>query len=281
MPVHRMEDPERIFASLSTEAEKSALLAAFLGTFGDADAAWTWRAGGATNISFLIYLTHTSFSPILFGYGPPTGIENLLDAARSHLPDRLRLHFPVEHRGAVERFFFHAMKPDRIFALGRGRLDEPPRRVKVVELGEGDSSEIAELFTEYPDNFFQPQQLRDGMHLGVREGGKLVAFASAPIVSPRFARAAVSNVITRKSHRGKGIARALNHALARQLFERGVEYIGLGVFEGNESARSLFESLGYHSQYRVLFGPGTVRGRATPSPSSLSASASVAGGRSK
>jgi ribosomal protein S18 acetylase RimI-like enzyme len=263
MPVHELNDPERLFNSLALEPERSALLCAFLDTFGPGDSAWTWRAGGATNISFLVYLTRTAYSPILFGFGPPAGMEQLLDNALPHLPERMLLHFPVNHRDAIERVFFHEMKADLIFSMTRQDLAPPERRVSVAEIGESDLVDVQKLMSQYPDNFFRDDELRSGLHLGVRDGGRLVAFTSAPVVSTRFRRAFLSNVVTDESARRKGYARALSHALAARLFEQGTEVIGLGAFAANTAARALYESLGFHFQYHNLFGPGAVRGAAS------------------
>lgn len=260
MPIHELNDPERLFNSLALEPERSALLCAFLDSFGDGDAAWTWRAGGATNISFLVYLTRTAYSPILFGFGPPAGIEQLLDNALPHLPERLLLNSPAAHRDAIERVFFHEMQADLIFAMTPHDLALSDRRVQVIELGAGDLADVQRLMEQYPGNFFRADELRSGLHLGVREGGRLVAFASAPIVSARYRRAFVSNVVTDERARRKGHARALNHALASRLFDQGIEVIGLGVFEANTAARALYESLGFRLQYHNLFGPVSVRG---------------------
>jgi len=262
MPVHEIDDPRLLFNSLSVERERSALLGAFLSTYGRGDAAWTWRAGGATNISFLVYLTNTSYSPILFGFGPAAGIENLLLAARPRIPEKLLLHFPAAHADAIERLFFHETRPDLIFSLTRDDLALPPRRANVVEIGPNDAREVEELMSKsYPANFFRAEQLRDGVHLGVREGGRLVAFASAPLVARDYRRAFVSNVVTREDTRRKGLAAAVNHALAERLFAAGIDVIGLGVFAANVGGRALCESLGYRFRYHVLFGPGTLRGR--------------------
>jgi ribosomal protein S18 acetylase RimI-like enzyme len=261
MPVHEMNDPEHLFNSLAVEPELSALLCAFLDTFGPGDSAWTWRAGGATNISFLVYLTRTAYSPILFGFGPAAGMEQLLDNALPYLPERLLLHFPVHHRDAIERVFFHEMQADLIFSMTPQDLAFPERRVPAVEIGESDLADVQRLMSQYPDNFFRDDELRSGLHMGVRDGGRLVAFASAPVVSTRFRRAFLSNVVTDESARRKGYARAVVHALASQLFEQGIQVIGLGAFAANPAARGLYESIGFRFQYHNLFGPGSVRGR--------------------
>lgn len=260
MPVHELNDPERLFNSLALEPERSALLCAFLDTFGPGDSAWTWRAGGATNISFLVYLTRTAYSPILFGFGPPAGMEQLLDNAQPHLPERLLLNFPADHRDAIERVFFHETQADLIFSMMPQDLALPERRVPVAELGQSDLADVQRLMSQYPGNFFRADELGSGLHLGVRDGGRLVAFASAPIVSTRFRRAFLSNVVTDENARRKGYARALSHALATRLFDQGIEVIGLGVFAANTAARALYESIGFHFQYHNLFGPGSVRG---------------------
>lgn len=265
MPVARIDDPKRVFASLSLERERSAILAAFLGSFESGDGAWAWRAGGATNISFVVYLAHSPLSPIVFGYGPPSGIDSLLSAAMPVLPPRLLLHFPVAQRDAFARLFTLEVDAFTSYSLVSADLAEPDRTVTPVELAPGMGEDLAGLLAHDPVSAFQPEHLRGeplqaGIALGLRESGRLVGVASAPIVSGAFPRAVITHLVIAPEERRKGIAAALHFALARRLFDEGIEVIGMMARDGIEPAHALLASLGYIRRGHVLFGAGVLRG---------------------
>jgi len=224
VPVTRINNPKRVFASLSLEPERSVILSAFLGTFGPGDGAWTWRAGGATNISFVIHLTRSPYSPILFGYGPPAGVENLLAAALPELPERPRLHFPVADREAFERVFTLDAASHTVFSLVRGDLAHAGRRVRAARAAEWDRGE------------------------------------AAPVVSLEFRSAFVDRVAARVAVGSAGSAAARHAALALGLFDEGVETIGTVARDDDAAGRALLASLGYVARGHVLIGEGVLRG---------------------
>jgi hypothetical protein len=228
VPVARINDPRRLHASLSLERERSAILSAFLGSFGPGDGAWAWRAGGATNISFVVHLTRSPLSPILFGYGPPAGTENLLAAALPELPARLRVHFPVADRGALERVFSLEVSPHTVFTLVRGErgLEDAADRLGVKPARAGSAGEdggpAVVVSTEHRSAF-----------LGTIESA---GAASAPAVAARLV------------------------ALSRGLFDEGIETIGAVAGDGDGHTVALLGSLGFVVQGHVLIGEGVLRG---------------------
>lgn len=260
MPVARIDDPRRVLASIALEPERSALLAAILGGFGAGDAAWAWRAGGATNIAFVVLLARTPFGPSLFGYGFPAGVDNLLHAALPELPESLRLHFPTEHREPLDRLFTSQLVPHRVSAIALADLAEPDERVKPIALGDSDAAEVGAFVAARGEPALAPDELRAGLHLGLRDGGRLVALASAPVVAPAFRRAFVARLAAPPGRRGRAAAAALHFALARRLLDEGIEFAAHQCPESDATACALSKSLGYHAQYHALFGPGRLRG---------------------
>lgn len=225
MPVTRIQDAKRVFASIALEPERSAILGAFLGTFGPGDGAWAWRAGGATNISFVVHLTRSPHSPILFGYGPPAGIENLLAAALPELPPRVSLHFPVGDREALERAFTLEATPHTVMSLVPEDLFAADPRVRAVKPSELERDEVA------------------------------------PVVAREYRRAFIGRDAARAAGGRAGDAAALHVALARRLFDEGIEVIGTVAPDQDGAGRALLASIGYLARGHVLVGAGVVRGR--------------------
>jgi ribosomal protein S18 acetylase RimI-like enzyme len=55
----------------------------------------------------------------------------------------------------------------------------------------------------------------------------------------------VSNLVVHPSYRRRGLARGLLGAVERAAYERGYSVITIGVDDGNDYARALYERLGY------------------------------------
>jgi len=72
---------------------------------------------------------------------------------------------------------------------------------------------------------------------------------------PMFVRqryAVVDDFVVRSDRRRQGIGRRLYEACERWAFERGAQYVELGVYEFNEDARRFYASLGFETHMRKL-----------------------------
>jgi phosphinothricin acetyltransferase len=89
----------------------------------------------------------------------------------------------------------------------------------------------------------------DGRHpiVVAEEGGAVVGFASTSTYRPRDAYAGVAEfgVYVARSHRGRGIGRALMEALANVAAERGFWKLVSRVFVENTASRALLTSVGF------------------------------------
>ena len=92
--------------------------------------------------------------------------------------------------------------------------------------------------------FFLPAMLGNGHFVGIWEDGRLVASAGTHVASVRYGVVAIGAVITRPSHRGRGLAAAVLSGLARELLSR-YRTIGLNVVASNVDALRLYEGLGF------------------------------------
>ena len=126
-------------------------------------------------------------------------------------------------------------------------LDEaPPVPDAVVTPLEGHHLEaLQELHsTDRASVFFQPAMLDSGHFVGAWDGDTLVASAGTHVASDRFGVAAIGAVITRPSHRGLGLGRAVVASLARLLFSR-YQTVGLNVAADNVGAVGLYDAMGF------------------------------------
>ncbi len=115
----------------------------------------------------------------------------------------------------------------------------------VAGLGPAELDEILGFYERsYPGNWFDSRMLETGQYFGVREGGVLVSAAGVHVYSPAYGVAALGNVATLPSHRGKGYAKAVMARLCRSLCGR-VEHIGLNVKADNAAAISCYRKLGF------------------------------------
>jgi predicted GNAT family acetyltransferase len=85
--------------------------------------------------------------------------------------------------------------------------------------------------------------------VGVWEDGRLVASAGTHVASRDYGVAAVGAVITRPSHRGRGLGARVMAAICRQL-AGDYPLIGLNVEVANEPALRLYDRLGFRRAFQ-------------------------------
>ena len=119
------------------------------------------------------------------------------------------LHVP-EHflPPLASRFDMASATPVFRMALDNGTRGGTPGNGMAEPLGPRHAGELRELYAdgdaagEAPD-FFMPGQLDDETFYGVREGGTLVAAGGTHVFSAVESVAAIGNVYTRRTHRGR------------------------------------------------------------------------------
>lgn len=98
-------------------------------------------------------------------------------------------------------------------------------------------------------SFFLPMMLEKYPFVGIWEDGRLVASAGTHVASLRHGVAAVGAVITRPSHRGRGLGRLATSSLCRILADE-YETVGLNVETENEPALRIYDSLGFRRAFQ-------------------------------
>lgn len=123
---------------------------------------------------------------------------------------------------------------------GTGR--EP--RHRVIDLGEADSPEIADLAAATHPGPYRPGTIRQGGFIGIREFGDHGRLLSVAGIRCQFAGAVeISTVCTAEDSRGRGYASTLVLELVRRI-ESGGRRAFLHTGAANP-ARALYEQLGF------------------------------------
>lgn len=122
----------------------------------------------------------------------------------------------------------------------------PPPRHGVRRLTEKDLGALTELYEQaYPGNWFDPAMLQTRQYFGGFDGRRLQAVAGVHVFAPTLGVAALGNITTHPSARGKGWARSVTGAVCSSLREEGVSQIGLNVRADNAAAIACYVRLGF------------------------------------
>jgi ribosomal protein S18 acetylase RimI-like enzyme len=89
----------------------------------------------------------------------------------------------------------------------------------------------------------------NGVYYGVRVAGRLVAAAGTHVISADARMAAVGNVMTHASFRGRGFAKATTSAVTQELL-RSCDDVVLNVRSDNPPALAAYRALGYREYCR-------------------------------
>lgn len=119
-----------------------------------------------------------------------------------------------------------------------------------IRLSIDDLEDVMDLHASDDErSFFLPIMLEHYPFFGIWEDGRLVASAGTHVASRRHGVAAVGAVITRPSHRGRGLGSLAMSALCRTLAGE-YETVGLNVETTNEAALRLYDRLGFHRAFQ-------------------------------
>lgn len=207
-----------------------------------------WRVADKERALLLLYREFGA--PVLFTFGPPAAVAELLRDVRE--PELYLLirpeHLPVvaESYAVTEPLVMWRMtlNAERFAATKEHELPEcvrlGPERFAVLEALYADGADTGEA----PD-FFSRAQVELGVFYGAWEDGALVAAAGTHLYSEKLGLGAVGNVYVRRDRRGRGLGRAVTRAVTAALLHRGVHTIALNVRQDNAAAIRVYESLGY------------------------------------
>jgi ribosomal protein S18 acetylase RimI-like enzyme len=193
----------------------------------------------------VILTYHGLHPPVLFAHGDPAQVEALFDEVplgqyqygllASHL-SRLGERLQRDNEKSMWRM-----------ALAKKEFPGAEPDIDSVPLGLADLEEIMALFGDHPDqpDAFDKSQLANGYFFGMRKGGVLRAISGTHVVSLQAGIAALGNVFTHPSWRGRGLATRLSATLLESLLQMGIPTIVLNVGMDNKPAMQTYRRLGF------------------------------------
>jgi GNAT superfamily N-acetyltransferase len=209
---------------------------------------WHGSAGGTA----LLMLYRAFGTPLLFSFGPAEQVAPLLDELASEKDCYLSIR-PEILPLVKARFQVSGETPMWRMILNPGRFAPVPG--PAVRLNAADLPAIQRLHANgSPDgrpaddgpDFFSAAMVEQGVYYGIYESGALVAAAGTHLVVPAEGVAAVGNVYTLPSQRGRGLATQATSAVAAELLANpNLQTIALNVRQDNPAALAVYERLGF------------------------------------
>jgi len=207
----------------------------------------SWHApDGDSDTLVLLYRAFTP--PILFATGDPAQLSPVfteLDAPA------ISLHMRPEAVDALQPAYTATeITPMWRMAVAEASFHPAAADDDVAILDLSDAEAVAGLFADARKGgeappFYQPSMLGDGSFRGVWEGTDLVAVAGAHLFSAALGVCTIGNVYTRRDRRRRGLGARVTSAVVRNALAASIPTIVLNVSQTNETARRVYEQLGF------------------------------------
>jgi ribosomal protein S18 acetylase RimI-like enzyme len=133
-----------------------------------------------------------------------------------------------------------------------GRSDVPALVALAREFSEDDDPPGADPASEADAEARVRARLAAGATWILREGG--VPAWKADVAVDEREGALVAGVVTARSARRRGLAKAGLSSLCARLLDRGASHVALHVNEGNAAARGLYDAIGFRETDRLVVG---------------------------
>lgn len=210
----------------------------------------------AAEVAACLVLRHPAFTAIV-PHGAADGLLALL--TRIELPTEAHLFARDQHLAALrQRYDYPA--PTRMLRMAVDAPSFRPAAGGAERLTTNDLPALLDLYSAYPGNAFQADQVASGVFYGVRDGARVVAAAGTQVFSARYGIAAVGNIFTSPEARGRGLASAVTSAVIAELLRNGCRQAILNVGIANEPAIHVYTRLGFRTHCRHYEGIATLRG---------------------
>lgn len=191
-----------------------------------------------------------------FATGAPDALAALFREAIRE--PRVLMAAPPRCRGAIEAIYrFERVDHMRRMAVNARRF-RPRIRHSVMRLTEEDLDAVIDLYGHASRTYFTPERMRRELYFGIYQGDALVSAAGTHVRSTRSGIAAVGNVLTRMSYRGRGMATSCTSAVTETALEEHADVV-LNVREDNAPAIAVYERLGYALHGTFVEGPAVRR----------------------
>ncbi len=247
-------DPAAVRRILRTDPAWAVYALADLAPEYSAAARWHVAAVGPP----ALMLVYRGFSPpVLFAHGAAADLAPLL----SEIEDEREFYLSVRPEfAALLRARGYCIRAEK--TMWRMVLDAglfPSGGVVAVRLGAQDHQDLAGLYRDgeaagEAPTFFDVSMLRHGVYYGIREGDALAAAAGTHVLAGAEGVAAIGNVYTRRSCRGRGFGSRVTAAVAAELLRLTVRLVVLNVADSNAAAVRVYRRLGFRRHCDYLEG---------------------------
>lgn len=217
--------------------------------------------------------------PAVLSLGDPGPLPELIAATLPHLPPWAHLKVQAPHHSAWSAATVTgnaqklcAMRLSRPIHPEPGTRQTTPEGVEIRRWTASDPVEpLLDLYRDYPGNWFEPEALRHQRYYVAEEkqSGRLLSVAGTHALSTREGVAALGDIVTRASERGKGWAALVVRTLCHHLHQCGCRHVGLHVGQDNAAAITCYRGVGFQVEDSIV--QSRYRQRATaPEPDGTS-----------
>ncbi|HET8567400.1 MAG TPA: GNAT family N-acetyltransferase [Candidatus Limnocylindria bacterium] len=239
--------------------ERDRLLAAY--ALADIDPAagdparWWLAYRGDEPVACALLVEVLPFRPC-FVTGEPEAVATIL--RESLREPRIVVAGPTPCRLAIESVY----RFERCDRMQRMVVDARSFRPRVshdvVRLGPERVGDVVDLYGHVSRSYFTTERLAREIYFGAYAGGTLVAAAGTHVRSRAASVAAVGNVLTRVSYRGRGMATSVTSAVTEAALEDHRDVV-LNVRQDNHPAVAVYQRLGYRTHAPFIEGPALRR----------------------
>ena len=239
--------------------EHDRLLAAY--ALADLDAAeierarWWLASRGGEPMAAALVVEALPFRPC-FAMGEAEALASLF---REGIREpRLVVSTPPPGRLAVESTY----RFERVERMHRMVVDVSAFRPRVAHtvtrLDADHVEDVIDLYGHASRTYFTPERLEREIYFGIFVGTTLAAAAGTHVRSKLSGIAAVGNVLTRVSYRGRGMATSVTSAVTAASLEQHRDVV-LNVRQDNTAAVAVYDRLGYRVHAPFIEGPAVRR----------------------
>lgn len=210
----------------------------------------------------VILLFQGRAEPTVLSVGDAAALPGLITAAQPSLPSWAHLKVPEPHHpawsaaivsGNAQKLCAMLWSPP-IHPHSTSRQTRPDG-VAIRRWTASDPLEpLLDLYRDYPGNWFEPEALRHQHYYVVEEeqSGRLLSVAGTHALSTQEGVAALGDIVTRASERGKGWAALLVQTLCDDLHQSGCRRIGLHVSQDNAAAIACYRRVGFEVETSIV-----------------------------
>jgi ribosomal protein S18 acetylase RimI-like enzyme len=211
----------------------------------------TWygfKSGDEISSVALLYAGLSLPTLVVFSTEGINVTASLLMSIRHLLPKRFYAHLSPGLASALQTtHVLEAMGEHYKMALTARTLAAEPDSSYVERVTMADLASLQSLYHEsYPENWFDPRMLETGRYYGLRQKDRLVSVAGVHVFSRKYRVAALGNITTLPTYRGKGYGTLVTATLCRALIDEDID-IGLNVRADNRAAIACYRKIGFET----------------------------------